>query len=132
MVNRMSKYINTDALEVVEFTDREGSFSDGVQWLLEYIDKLPPADVQPIRRGAWERMAQKKNFLGCKMIRCSECFERYAVQNIDEERYCRACGARMNAGDNSITFHINDIEAEVAKIVQQAEAEKESGERDEC
>ena len=48
MATRMSRYINTDALEVVGFTNREGSFSDGVQWLLEYIDGLPSADVQPV------------------------------------------------------------------------------------
>ena len=46
----MAKYINTDVLEVVGFTDQEGSFSDGVQWLLEYIDTLPSADVQPVVR----------------------------------------------------------------------------------
>ena len=45
----MAKYINTDLLEVVGFTDQEGSFSDGVQWLLEYIDTLPSADVQQVR-----------------------------------------------------------------------------------
>lgn len=44
----MAKYINTDALEVVGFTDQEGSFSDGVQWLLEYIDTLPSEDVIPV------------------------------------------------------------------------------------
>lgn len=49
----MPKYIDADALEVVGFTDRQGSFSDGVQWLLEYIDKLPSADVQPVRHGRW-------------------------------------------------------------------------------
>lgn len=46
----MAKYINTDVLEVVGFTDQEGSFSDGVQWLLEYIDALPSADVQQVVR----------------------------------------------------------------------------------
>ena len=46
----MPKYIDADALEVVCFTDREGSFSDGVQWLLEYIDGLPSADVHPVIR----------------------------------------------------------------------------------
>lgn len=46
----MPRYIDADALEVVCFTDREGSFSDGVQWLLEYIDGLPSADVQPVVR----------------------------------------------------------------------------------
>lgn len=47
---RMAKYINADLLEVVGFTDQEGSFSDGVQWLLEYIDALPSADVQSVVR----------------------------------------------------------------------------------
>lgn len=50
MMKRMAKYINADLLEVVCFTDQEGSFSDGVQWLLEYIDALPSADVQSVIR----------------------------------------------------------------------------------
>lgn len=45
----MARYIDADALEVVCFTDREGSFSDGVQWLLEYIDGLPSAQPEIIR-----------------------------------------------------------------------------------
>ena len=65
----MAKYINTDVLEVVGFTDQEGSFSDGVQWLLEYIDALPSADVQPVQR--WipcsERLPEKDGEYICTM-----------------------------------------------------------------
>lgn len=46
----MADYIDRQALDVVAFTDRDGTFSDGIQWLLEYIDALPTADVQPVVR----------------------------------------------------------------------------------
>ena len=46
----MADYIDRQALDVVAFTDRDGTFSDGIQWLLEYIDALPSADVEEIVR----------------------------------------------------------------------------------
>ena len=100
MVNRMPKYIDADALEVVGFTDRQGSFSDGVQWLLEYIDKLPSADVQPVRHGHWIRHIEQKNIFGGKCVECSECGEKYVVQYIEDEKCCRNCGARMDGEQN--------------------------------
>lgn len=46
----MADYIDRQALDVVAFTDRDGTFSDGIQWLLEYIDALPPADAVEVVR----------------------------------------------------------------------------------
>lgn len=46
----MDNLIDRQALDVVAFTDRDGTFSDGVQWLLEYIDALPSADVIEVVR----------------------------------------------------------------------------------
>lgn len=46
----MADYIDRQALDVVAFTDRDGTFSGGIQWLLEYIDALPSADVIEVVR----------------------------------------------------------------------------------
>lgn len=49
-LGKMADYIDRQALDVVAFTDRDGTFSDGIQWLLEYIDALPSADVVEVVR----------------------------------------------------------------------------------
>ena len=99
----MPKYIDADALEVVGFTDRQGSFSDGVQWLLEYIDKLPPADVQPVRHGRW--IIKDNPGTGWYRITCSECGEDVTstvlvIGFFPNAKviwdYCPECGARMD------------------------------------
>ena len=46
----VNDFISRQTLDVVAFTDRDGTFSDGVQWLLEYIDALPPADAISVVR----------------------------------------------------------------------------------
>lgn len=49
-VEPMVDYVERQALDVVTFLDRDGTFSDGVQWLLEYIDALPPVDAVEVVR----------------------------------------------------------------------------------
>ena len=86
----MPRYIDADALEIVCFTDREGSFSDGVQWLLEYIDGLQSADVQPVRRGKWlDGYGFAGNHYDCFV--CDQCKEATMVK----VNYCPYCGAKM-------------------------------------
>lgn len=90
----MPKYIDADALEVVGFTDRQSSFSDGVQWLLEYIDKLPSADVQPVQRGRWETDGMPMDDGEYLMTRCTVCGTAYEYGH--NENYCGYCGAKMD------------------------------------
>lgn len=60
--------------------------------LTEYIaDTLPSAE----RKGKWIRHDEIKNVYGGICIECSECGEKYVVQHIEDEKYCRNCGARM-------------------------------------
>lgn len=40
------RLIDADAFEVVAFNDRGGTFSDGVQWILEKIDNMPTVEAQ--------------------------------------------------------------------------------------
>ena len=56
--------------------------------------ELPPA--QPERKkGKWIRHDEIKNVYGGICIECSECGEKYVVQHILDEKYCRNCGADM-------------------------------------
>ena len=58
------------------------------------IEQLP--SVQPERKkGHWIRHPEQKNIYGGKCVECSECGEKYVVQYIEDEKFCRNCGADM-------------------------------------
>ena len=66
----------------------------GAALATEYIKQLPSA--QPERKnGKWIRHDEIKNVYGGICIECSECGEKYVVQHILDEKYCRNCGADM-------------------------------------
>lgn len=52
---------------------------------------------QPERTGKWIRHPEQRNIYGGKTIECSECQTKYVVQHIEDEKYCRNCGARMES-----------------------------------
>lgn len=102
----MADYIDRQALDVVAFTDRDGTFSDGIQWVLEYIDALPSADVQPVRHGVWMEENRRPR---SAMFYCSECHRTaYDIQPTRDKTwakrcryaYCPNCGARMDGEQN--------------------------------
>jgi hypothetical protein len=47
------------------------------------------------KKGKWIRHDEVKNIYGGICIECSECGEKYVVQYIEDEKYCRNCGANM-------------------------------------
>jgi len=47
----MSRYIDADAFEAFGYTSQNGTFDDGVQFVLEKIDEQPTADVIPSKYG---------------------------------------------------------------------------------
>lgn len=61
--------------------------------------KCPLVEVPTPQKGKWIRHNEVKNIYGGIYIECSECGEKYVVQYIDDEKYCRNCGADMR-GDN--------------------------------
>ena len=62
--------------------------------IADYLNRMPPA--QPERKkGKWIRHDEIKNVYGGIYIECSECGEKYVVQHILDEKYCRNCGADM-------------------------------------
>lgn len=81
---------------MAEYIEREAATRNAFRYLLpngekspkvvfaDAIDKIPAADVEPVKRGKWVR--------GNWHIRCSECGEAYPFMT---PNYCPNCGARM-------------------------------------
>jgi len=61
------------------------------QAILERIKALPSAE----KVGKWIIHSEVKNIYGGTYIECSECREKYVVQHIEDEKFCRNCGAKM-------------------------------------
>ena len=89
------RLIDADALE------REGwllcrTFREDKNTMVYEVKK--PSDFPTIeerKTGRWIRHPEKDNIYGGKCVECSECGERYLVQYIEDEKFCRHCGAKM-------------------------------------
>lgn len=72
---------------------------NGVGWvwsqILDEIEKMPSADVQPVRHGHWLRTG-RTNVYGGFEVECSVRNDNVMITNIEYEHYCRNCGARMD------------------------------------
>lgn len=50
--------------------------------------------IEPERKkGHWIRHPEQRNIFNGKTIECSECHEKYTVQYVEDELFCRHCGA---------------------------------------
>ena len=65
--------------------------------LNEFIDWINDAPtIEPERKkGHWIRHPEQRNIFNGKTIECSECHEKYTVQYVEDELFCRPCGAEM-------------------------------------
>lgn len=61
----------------------------------EYLDEIPAADVEPVRRGRW--CEPKGGFW--RMAKCSLCGEWQPTAGIIP-KYCPNCGAKMKGDEN--------------------------------
>ena len=60
------------------------------------IDIEHAPTIEPEReKGEWIRHPEQRNIYGGKTIECSKCHEKYVVQYIEDEKFCRNCGADM-------------------------------------
>lgn len=51
--------------------------------------------IEERKKGKWIIHPEVKNIYGGTYIECSECGEKYVVQYVDDEKFCRNCGADM-------------------------------------
>ena len=62
--------------------------------MLAMIHRLPSAEPER-KKGHWIRHPEQTNIYGGKCVECSECGEKYMVSYIEDEKFCRNCGAKM-------------------------------------
>lgn len=106
----MAIYKDVSSLELVSFTEPENStFTDGVDFILEKLDDIPEADVEPIVHAYWEEETEVPIALpyGEEILierKCSNCHKwsdkEILVYYPAPAKYCSACGAKMDVGKN--------------------------------
>ena len=73
-----------------------------VQHDIETIRALPSAQLER-KTGRWIRHDEVRNIYGGTYVECSECGDKYVVQHIEDEKYCRNCGANMRGEREWVT-----------------------------
>ena len=69
--------------------------NDFLEWLNADAQHMPTVER---KMGHWIlHREQEKNIFGVKTIECSECGDKCLVQFVEKEKYCRNCGAKMEA-----------------------------------
>lgn len=66
---------------------RDADAADAIEALQAQLPKL----------GEWIKHPEVKNIYGGECIECPFCGEKYVVQYIADEKFCRNCGADMRA-----------------------------------
>lgn len=88
----MSRYVDVEPLDVVGTKGVSKDYMEGMAYVLDLLDNLPIADVEPVRHGMWKAvLAGMDEEYEC--TRCKECVER-------EYPYCPNCGAKMDGGND--------------------------------
>jgi hypothetical protein len=96
MEKHEASYKDVSSLEVVSYFRHSSDFDDGVEFILEKLDTIPVADVQPVRHGKW--VLDKPDEYGNRKPKCSVCGEYHLYSWSDYTRcnYCPQCGAKMD------------------------------------
>ena len=87
-----------DALKEEEYPC-ESDYDEGYMAALDkavwIIERWLPSAQPERKKGKWIKHPEVKNIYGGLYIECSECGEKYVVQHIGDEKFCRNCGADM-------------------------------------
>lgn len=63
----------------------------------QYEKHLNELEQQLPKRGEWIKHPEVKNIYGGVYIECPFCGEKYVVQNVSDEKFCRNCGSDLRA-----------------------------------
>ena len=93
----ISRQAAIDALNDLSenYTDKGREWHPHIDFVIETIDELPPADVKPVKRGKW--INKKIRWVSCVSLwwedayECSKCGE----AGLKEWNFCPNCGADM-------------------------------------
>lgn len=70
-------------------------FPYGYRVMIESVIAEQPTIEPERKKGHWIRHPEQRNIFNGKTIECSECHEKYTVQYVEDELFCRHCGADM-------------------------------------
>lgn len=94
----MAEYIEREKIGLTDFEIAmcSGDYKEGLKMLLDKIESIPAADVQPVVRGEW--IVSRTDYgwncaeypTHCK---CTVCGREVPYQ--DKDNYCPNCGAMM-------------------------------------
>ena len=90
MAKYMTEYIDKE--KAIYMVEKAVSKADAMMALL----RMDPADVVPVRHGAWERHFSRPNVYADLYWHCSACGGKKADSWADKFKYCPDCGARMD------------------------------------
>jgi len=71
------------------------TYEDGYGLYLDAAAAIEALQAQFPKRGEWIKHPEVKNIYGGEYIECPFCGEKYVVQHIADEKFCRNCGADM-------------------------------------
>ena len=97
----MDEYISKKCIYDIIYKHQKGLQNMGVILTLDTIDKevqkVPAADVQPVKRGKWEHEHYNEQ-IECYVANCSECgyesTDKYRITS--NHRCCEYCSTRMD------------------------------------
>ena len=98
----MGKYIDTDVLECIawnESDEGDGTFAEGVLFVLDKIASMPTVNTVPAAYGQW--IDKPTGRYGRMQSWCSACGKHSGIGGIKSNRhkpYCPNCGVEMNGG----------------------------------
>ena len=72
-----------------------GAWCRTIRKAVELLDKQQP------KTGHWKRTGRKNVYGGIEVV-CSVCDNHVMVQNLDDELFCRHCGAEMSETFNPV------------------------------
>lgn len=88
------RLIDADAIPWTDLNDDPNSKIRVLVTFADKVNKMPTIEPQR-KKGHWIRHPEQRNIFNGKTIECSECHEKYTVQYVEDELFCRHCGADM-------------------------------------
>ena len=68
--------------------------------VIDNINTIPAADVEPVVRGEWERFEEQEFFTIYDGLKCSICGSKYNPESAKNYKFCPNCGAHMERSES--------------------------------
>lgn len=91
----MSRYVDVEPLDVVGTNGVSKDYAEGMEYVLDLLDTLPIADVEPVRHGKWTKATDDGVWSYADVYaECDQCHK--VIFNGWNMNFCPNCGTRMD------------------------------------